>query len=249
MLTAERRQAILHLLRESGVVRVPELSHRFHVSESTIRRDLEYLAEQGWARRTYGGAVAVRNGEKPPPPQTGDAEAEAIGRTAASLIRPGETIFLGAGPLIEALIPHLAEAQDLTVVTNGLETAHRLARETPVTLIVAGGQVERPAMALTGHLTEAALTELRADKVFLEVDGISPLEGVTVEDLHQASVVRTLLNLPAEVTVLVRAERLGRVGPAWVAPVDAVDQLVTGRAAPTAVLWDLSEQGLRIVLA
>ena len=63
MLAAERRNEILALLKEEGRVIVADLSKKYDVTEETIRRDLEKLENDGFAERTYGGAV-VKGNEK-----------------------------------------------------------------------------------------------------------------------------------------------------------------------------------------
>ena len=61
MLAIERRNKILEKLQTDKKVVVSELSHDFDVSEETIRRDLEKLEKDGYATKTYGGAVIKEN--------------------------------------------------------------------------------------------------------------------------------------------------------------------------------------------
>ena len=57
MLAVERRKQILEQVHKDKKVIVSELSRQFRVSEETIRRDLEKLAEDGHVIKSYGGAV------------------------------------------------------------------------------------------------------------------------------------------------------------------------------------------------
>jgi len=61
MLAVERKNLILERLQEQKRVVVSELSELFDVSEETIRRDLDKLEKEGFASKTYGGAVLVEN--------------------------------------------------------------------------------------------------------------------------------------------------------------------------------------------
>ena len=66
----ERRNKIMEILREDGIVKVSELMKLFDVSIETIRRDLEYLEEHGMLGRVYGGAVPVQPRATEPSYQT-----------------------------------------------------------------------------------------------------------------------------------------------------------------------------------
>lgn len=246
MLAAERRQAILKLVKEQGAIHVPDLSERFHTSSSTIRRDLEWLASRGELQRTHGGAVAI---EKPAGTvkETG-AAAKRIGQAAADLVLPGETVFIGPGPLCQITAQQLAGRSDVTVITNALEVAWTLYQGSDLPLIVTGGPVVRPGGALVGQVALEALESLRADRLIIEVTGVSPLEGLTSDQLPQAEVLRTLLTSVAQVNVLVASDRVGRAGAAWLGQVSDVDVIITGRDAPASIAWDLAETGVKVTL-
>lgn len=222
------------------------LTAHFGVSAPTIRRDLGWLAAQGLARRVRGGALAVGERRAQTSPRAIPAR---IGRAAAGLVQDGETVFLGPGPLSLATARALAERERLTVVTNGLAVARQVAEQTSHTLILTGGQLEREGQGLIGHLARAALEGLRADHVFLELSGVSAVDGLTDDHLPQAELARLLLGLGGQVVVLVPPERVGRVAAVHIGPASEADVIVTGREADSAPLWDLAEVGVRVVLA
>ncbi len=244
--TVQRRAEIAQLLQREGAVGVGELAARFGVSAPTIRRDLGWLVSQGLARRARGGAL-VAGGEA----ATASANTlpARIGRAAAGMVQEGETVFLSPGLFSLGLARALAGRKQLTVVTNGLAVAQEIAEHTLHTLILTGGQLEREEQGLAGRLTLAALEELRADRVFLELSGVSAVAGLTDDSLPQAELARLLLSLGGQVIVLVAPERVGRVAAAYVGPVSEADVVVTGREADSAPLWDLAEAGVRVVLA
>jgi DeoR/GlpR family transcriptional regulator of sugar metabolism len=246
VLKAERRTAILKLLQERGVVHVPELSQRFQTSASTIRRDLERLDAQGKLQRTHGGAIP--SGAPPDEVQEEGSVASRIGQAAANLIEPGETVFIGPGPLCQATAEHLKGRSEITVLTNALQVAWTLYQRTDLPLIVTGGPVTRPGGSMVGQLALQAMQTLRADRLIIEAAGVSPLEGLTGDHLPQADVLRSLIESVHWVVVLTTAQRLGRVGAAWLGPVSEADVIITGRDAPTSIVWDLSETGVKVTL-
>jgi DeoR/GlpR family transcriptional regulator of sugar metabolism len=250
LLAAERRRAIANLIRRQSTVRLKDLSASFGASDSTIRRDLEYLERQGILERTYGGAIvaegkAVAKGTRQVPPLS--SEETRIGSAAAELVAEGETVFLGSGPLALAVAHHIAEKPGVTVVTNTLDVATYLTDHSDLPLILTGGQVERHRGALVGHVAELALRELRADRAIIGVRGIHVPDGITGESLPTVQLVRAVIDLMPEVIVVAGSRRWGHVGPAFLAPLEAIDVIVTGLDAPPAMVWDLSQLGIQII--
>src|SRR5690242_10822089 len=113
--TEMRRAQILTYIKSRDFVRVTDLSGRFHVSEVTVRGDLDVLAERGEVRRIRGGAMprTLPNVEERPFANERVAEKQAIGRLAASLIAPGETIILDVGTTTTAVARALMQREDL----------------------------------------------------------------------------------------------------------------------------------------
>jgi DeoR/GlpR family transcriptional regulator of sugar metabolism len=248
-LPAERRAVISRIVVESEAVRVAELAAEFEVNPATIRRDLEKLEQQGKLRRVYGGAVPAEPEGRAGAQIPSDSGAARIGRAAAEMIADGETIYIGAGELCLATARSLADRDRLTVITNGLDIAHWLAANTAHPLIVTGGHVEGRRLGLGGQLGLQALSSMRADQVILQLDGVSASGGLTVDSLPQAEMAKAILETGSCLIVLVEPDRLGRVAAAHIAPATEADSVVTVREAPSSFLWDLSECGVRIVLA
>ena len=249
MLSAERRQIIADLVQKQPTIRVKDLCARFEASESTIRRDLEHLERQGILRRTYGGAVVV-GGEPTGEPRTADAlspEKMRIGSATAKLIAEGETIYLGPGTTTLAVAHHIVDTPGITVVTNALNVATYLTQHSQVPVLLTGGQIDRRETALLGHLAGLTLRELRADRAVIGVHGIHVPDGLTAVSLAGAQLLRAVIDLMPQVTVVADAQKWGRVGPAFLAPLEAIDTIVTGLDAPAAMVWDLTELGIQVV--
>ncbi len=234
------------MVAEREAVRVAELAAEFGVNAATVRRDLQALEQQGRLRRVHGGAVAASSGEACVPAGSQSAR---IGRAAAAMVGDGETVYIGPGELCLAAAHCLAERDGLTVITNGLDVARWLAANTPHSLIVTGGQADGRRLALGGQLGLEALASMRADQVILQLDGVSAVGGLTVDTLPQAEMARAILETGSRLIVMVEPERVGRVAAAHIAPASDADVVVTVREAPSSFLWDLSESGVRIVLA
>jgi DeoR/GlpR family transcriptional regulator of sugar metabolism len=248
VLAAERRQQIARLLRQQSTVRVEELVDRLDTSESTIRRDLTYLENQGILKRTYGGAVIVDDTQVDTLDPLSTAKMR-IGGAAAKLVSQGETVFLGPGTATMAVARHLAQRKSGTVVTNALDIATYLTYHSPLSIILTGGQIERQNTALLGYLAESSLRELRADRAIIGVHGIHLPDGFTGDSLPCVQMMRAVIDVVPEVIVVAEASKWGSSGPALLAPLEAVDVIVTDQKAPPVMIWDLSQLGIKVIQA
>ena len=126
MLTEERHSIILQLLKEKGSVTVAEIKDQLHISESTIRRDLNALDEEGKLTKVFGGAVLtesvplVTELSVPQKLQVKEAEKRSIARYAAALIEPNDFVYLDAGTTTGYMIEYPME-KSATFVTNAVD--------------------------------------------------------------------------------------------------------------------------------
>jgi DeoR/GlpR family transcriptional regulator of sugar metabolism len=231
-------------------LRVEDLCTRFEASASTVRRDLEYLEQQGILTRTYGGAIAVdQDGTVESSPQDvfPTTKETKIGAAAATLISKEETIFFGPGNATLAVARHIANQSRVTVVTNALNIASYLTHHSQLPIILTGGQIERRETALLGHLAELTMRELRADRAFISVGGIHVPDGVTGESLAGVQFMRTVIDMVPELVIVADSTKWGRVGPAYLASLEALDVIVTDLDAPPAMVWDLTQLGIKVI--
>src|SRR5213596_3643689 len=130
MLLDQRRQEILNLIESGGFVSLQQLTERAGVSESTVRRDLEYLERIGQIRRTRGGAAYVGESLTTLDERSVQSlpEKQAVGKAAAALVQPGETVLLDGGTTTLEVARQLA-GKALQVVTNSLPVAMLLANQ------------------------------------------------------------------------------------------------------------------------
>ena len=146
-----------------------------------------------------------------------------------------------------AVAHHLAQRQAGTVVTNALDIATYLVHQSQLSVILTGGQIERRNSAALGYLAELTLRELRADRAIIGVRGIHLPNGVTGDDLPHVQLLRTVIDLAPEIIVVADSSKWGSSGPAFLAPLEAIDVIVTDLNAPPAMVWDLTELGIQII--
>lgn len=245
-------------IQQQQQVSVHELCDAFSISLATARRDLDALAEQGKIKRVHGGAVALSqdgspSGEPCPPPtlsRSADQSGEKarIGAAAAALVNEGETIFLSSGSTVLEVALHLRSAKRLNVITNSLPVLNALAGAPGINLVALGGVLNRSEMSLIGHITQQALSEVRADKVFIGIYGVDLQHGLTNTDLQETLTDRAILKIGREVILLADHTKCGRSAAAFVAPLSAIHTLITDAGAPAQFIAGVQSLGIRTIV-
>ncbi len=223
----ERRARILKLLQQTGRVEVLPLAGLLDVSEHTIRRDLLDLQTQGALQKTHGGAVALNTARLDFSARAdvlADAK-QAIGRAAATLIEPGQTLILDAGSTSLSLARELT-ARPLTIITNAIDIALLFDRDPAVQLVMTGGTWQPQARALWGPGTTEMLSRCRADWAVPGVCSVDVAMGLTVTDEADASTKRAMMAAASRTLVMADHSKQHNVSPFAVAPWSQVHTLV-----------------------
>lgn len=252
MLAEERRQQIIALLEAKGAITVADLCNQFGVSEMTVRRDLAALESEGLLRRVHGGAVSARGRSYEPPFLTRSGkyreEKRRIARAAVDLIHDGDSITLDVGTTTLEIARLLTDKQNLTIVTPSLHIANVLANQRGIRLILTGGILRVGELSMVGHLAEQAFSEFYVDKLFLGIGGVDLEAGLTEYNLEDAQVKRAMLRSAKECIVVTDSSKLGQIAFAAVAPLTAMDTLITDDGAGPAFLARLKEQDIRVTV-
>lgn len=236
MLTEDRQLRIISHVRDRGFATVAELCQLYGVSEATIRRDLDALAEQGQVRRLRGGAGDIKGTVRPEPDLRSFAEVaasaskekQAIARRAASLVEDGDVIALDAGTTVAAMCPFLAN-RSVTVATSSLPVIEALESAPAVDVIVVGGVLRPSYRSMVGHLAESMLGQLRFDKAFLGAAGVMADGGVMDSTPSEVPIKRALLASSREAYLLADAEKFPGEGFLRICELAEFQALVTDR--------------------
>ena len=253
--TSERRLQISLTVRERGSVQVATLAKRFGVSMQTIRKDLHFLAERGVAERSYGGAIsagAVNVTAEPPVEAKRSShpdEKERIGRLAAAMVAPGESIVLDSGTTTLQIARHLADDEEITVLTNDLDILTMLAAREKITVVMLGGALRRKNRAFYGAQTVASLDDLHVDKLFLGVDGFDLDRGITTHYEPEALLNRTMVQAAGQVIAVADSSKFGKVCLHRILSVVEIDDLVTDARAPDDLQAASDRLGFRLHVA
>ncbi|MGN9844200.1 DeoR/GlpR family DNA-binding transcription regulator [Nonomuraea sp. H19] len=231
----ERLPSIMKALREQDTVSVAELAAEHGVSEMTIRRDLDELAQQGVVRRVRGGALSLLlRGEEPP---FGVREREAvetkkrIGAEVATLIADGEAVVLDGGTTALEVARALTERR-LTVLPLALQAVSLLAGAPRVRLVLPGGEVRKGELNVMGPLTESSIKALRFDTAVIGCCGLSAEQGLTAHDLPEVAVKQAAIGVARRVIVACDSGKFARTAFGAVCPISRLDVVVTDSGIP-----------------
>lgn len=251
MTAAERRSDIRRRLRESSSVTVAELSRLYYASESTIRRDLDKLADDGSVRRTYGGAfmMQTRSNELPitiRELENIEAKTE-IARSAVKLIRDGATIILDTSSTVTAMVPLLSSFDALTVVTNGIKTAYLLNSCGKITTFCTGGRLREHNMSLVGSTAVERLEEINADIAFISCRGFSAEKGVTEASEEEAKVKKAMIGAAEKTVLLCDSTKIDMVLMNRVCGLDKLYAFITDNPLPPELSAKLKSGGVAVI--
>src|SRR5947209_3588334 len=251
MSTHERRGAIRGFLANRGEAGITELAAEFDVSEMTIRRDLEELEAQGFARRVRGGVIATVSRSYEPPLASRATQASAakerIAEVASGYIEYGETAILDVGTTTLALARCLRGRGGLTIVTPSVQAATELAGDPNSRVILTGGIVRPGELSLIGHLAEGTFAQLNCDVLFLGVGGIEAEKGLTEYNLDDTRVKRAAMAAASRKIALADQSKLGRVCLATIGALSDIDVLITDAPSKHPVLAAVREAGVEVV--
>jgi DeoR family transcriptional regulator, fructose operon transcriptional repressor len=254
VLVEERRDRLLELVRERRFTSLPELAEQLAVSESTIRRDLDQLEEQGTARRIHGGVLYTGISPKLPhfdAQQPGEWEKKkSIATAAVGLIEDGDTILLDGGSTTYELA-RLLVGRPLHVVTTSLPVANLFASDSSSDLVFIGGNICPRSGVARGPYADRMLAMVRVRKTIFSVAGVCE-DGFFNNDLLLVETERAMMRAAAEVIVVADSTKFGHQSLTHLCPLNAVQHLVVDdgitpewRAKVTAAGVDLKIAGAK----
>ena len=239
------------MIRVRGFVSIEEITKEMGVSESTARRDLDALEDQGTARRTHGGVVYA--GGIPRIAEFGERQPDhwpakrAIAVRAAESIADGETVLLDGGTTTYE-VARLLVGRSLQVVTNSLPVANLFASESRTDLVLLGGYVSPRTGVCLGPYANELLGRLHVTTTVLSAAGITA-EGLFNAHLLLAETEQAMLKAAGRVMVVADSSKFGRKSLTLVAPLDAINLVVSDDALSPAWRNQITSAGPELRIA
>jgi DeoR/GlpR family transcriptional regulator of sugar metabolism len=248
-----RQEELLQLVETKGQVSVDELARHLGVSDDTIRRDLQNLEQRKLLLRTHGGAVSTAllvHRETPFLTRT-NANAGAkskIGRAAAQLISDGETLIVNGGSTTFAFAASLGPRRNLTIVTNNVAMLPVLSPETVQDVYLLGGNYSMKLGSTVGFVGFRS-GNISVDTAIIGVSGLNAKDGLSTTFLEEASMLAQMITCARRAIVVADSSKFGVGAFAQIAPLDAIDILVSDVSPPPDLSQALSQANVEIIVA
>jgi DeoR family transcriptional regulator of aga operon len=258
---AERLNAVLDLLADTGQLEVDDIITKLSVSAATARRDLDALASQQLLTRTRGGAIGqsvaydlpIRYKREQHAP-----EKQQIALAASALVQRGAVIGLCGGTTSTAIATVLGARADimeasphsnLTVVTNAINIAAQLAMRPQIKTVVTGGVVHARSYELVGPYSDVVLEKITLDIAFIGVNGIDPVIGATVHDEREAAVNSLMASRAARAVVVADSSKIGRSAFATMGGAALFSTLITDAGVTAEQVAAFKDNGIEVLVA
>lgn len=252
MLAPERQQQILTLLEECGTVRTIDLAEEFQVTDETIRRDLQILAESGQLSRVHGGA-SIPNGRPKLQSFTerrsiNVEKKRAIARAAIEYIHPGRTYAFDSSTTVFELVCSLPDLP-YRVLTNAYAVIDQLIAHEQTELISTGGRYHPKTQTFTGGDSYHFLRRHNINCAFVSSVGLDPEQGAAEGFEEQAVFKETLVQMAEEVILLIDSSKLMQRSEYFFAEIEQLTRIITDKAADPEVIRRLISKGCSVTLA
>lgn len=246
----ERQQAIYNYVTTNGYASVTELAALLHVSESTIKRDLDHLDQKKILQRKHGGTFSGTGTVTPPYASRAKAaksEKFRIAKAASELIEEGESLFLDAGSTIFALYQQIT-ARKTTIFTNSLSV---LTTSNPhVSHVYAlEGEVSLKSMLIRGALSVENLERIHPDKIFFSSIGLSSDYWILDKFDADCAFTRRLLQMPSKKIMLLDSTKFNTTGTFKTAPIERVDTMIIDSGISQADVEAIRARSMELIIA
>jgi DeoR/GlpR family transcriptional regulator of sugar metabolism len=252
MLAQERRNYIIEMLKENNIVKVNELAKKFNITIETARHDLSILQDQGYVSRIYGGAVPLtsiaRETQLNIRENSQRNQKISIGKAAAALIKPGETIFIDNGSTCLELARCVKNIPNLTVCSASIPVLSELVNS-DATLIMCGGVVRKGEQAASGALTVNMMDSIYVNKVFTSCSGITVGFGVSSFNIDDAELAKKAISQADYAVLLADSSKFGYNALSIYASIETFSSIVTDRDISEKHTEAIRKLGVDLIIA
>lgn len=234
-----------------GKVVVSELAEQFDVTEETIRRDLEKLESDGYAKKTYGGAVSKQSSTLDLPYNVREGvnvtEKQLISDKISDMIQDGERIMLDSSSTALYVLKKIKTKKNLTVITNSVKILLELADKSDWTVLSTGGVLKNGALSLTGSSAEKMIASYHVDTAICSCKGVDPTLGVTDSNEADCLIKQSMLASAERRVLALDHEKFDRKSFVRVCDLSDVDVIVTDAEPSEKWLGYCNEHKIEII--
>ncbi|MHA4810240.1 DeoR/GlpR family DNA-binding transcription regulator [Flavitalea flava] len=249
MLKQERQAYILHQVNLHNQVLSANLSLDLNVSEDTIRRDLQELADKGKITKVHGGALSLSFNDFHYTPNHVYAhpQKKLIARKAAALIRNDMFVLTSGGTTLIELAKALPPSLKATFISGSIPVVLEYTHHPHIEVILIGDKVSKNSKITVGGEAIARIKQIKADICFLGVNAIDAENGITDNDWDVVQIKKAMIESAQQVICLTIAEKINSCQPFHVCPIEEIDTLITELRPDDPLLEPYRRKGIKIL--
>ena len=253
MFMEERLNEILKIIKRDKKVLVKQLSERFNVSESMIRKDLQRLEKEGNIKRTYGGAILERESsynEKTNSRVFVDLESKCrLGELVLDIIEDNDVIFLDISTTNHTIATMLSNTKKhITVVTNMNRIAMEFDRTSNIDVILVGGNYNKKLGGTVGSSAVEAIKKFKFTKAFIGAGGINVEDNfISNFNYDEAAVKKEVLRCSNRRYIVANYEKIYKDGAYKFATLDDIDYIVTEKEPEESIKEILRQKEVKVI--
>lgn len=250
---AERRKYILDSIVKDGLVKVADLASTLGVTQTTIRKDLNHLEEEGLLYRAYGSALPTTipvmdinlNSKK----LINFEPKQKIAKVAAALIEENDSIILGSGSSIAIMAECIKPKGRLNVVTTAVNISVQLGDAQNITVMQIGGLLYSNTLSVVGNDAIQAVKNVYCSKLFIGVDGLDVDYGITSGTVEESELTQQMIKSAEQTIVVTDSSKVGKRGFARICALDKISVLVTDRGLSEEDKRRIEDAGVKVIIA
>jgi DeoR/GlpR family transcriptional regulator of sugar metabolism len=249
MLKKERQAFILHQVNLHNKVLSSSLSQEMNVSEDTIRRDLQELADAGSLIKVHGGALSrsFNNHYLPENEIYSFDKKRSIATKAIDLIQDGMFVLTSGGTTIIELARALSPNLKATFISGSIPVVMEYMKHPNIDVIVIGDKVSKSSKITVGGDAIEKIKQIRADLCILGINAIDADHGVTDNDWDVVQLKKAMIESSKKVICLTITEKINTSQPIQVCPLDKIDILITESDPTDRIFEPYKNKGIKVL--
>lgn len=249
MLKKERQAYILHQLNLHNKVLSSGLCEAINVSEDTIRRDLQELADSGKIIKVHGGALSLSFSDFNLHNNNvyGKDEKQVIARKAIGLIKENMVVLTSGGTTINELARSLPRELKATFISGSIPAILEYSNHPNIDVIVIGDKISKNSRITIGADAIAKIRSLKVDLCILGINAIDIKHGVTDCDWDVAQLKKVMIDSSQNVVALAISEKIDTYQPIHICPLQNIDYLITELNPDDERLSSYKKMGIQLI--
>jgi DeoR/GlpR family transcriptional regulator of sugar metabolism len=249
MLKKERQAYILHQVNLHNRVLSSSLCVDINVSEDTIRRDLQELAEEGKVIKVHGGALSHSFSQVHFPSNGvySQTQKKTIAQKAINLIENGMFVLTSGGTTIMEMARSLPPQLKATFISGSIPAILEYMHHPNIEVILIGDRISKNSKITVGSEAIAKIKQVRADICFLGTNAIDMQHGVTENDWEVVQLKKAMIESSQKVVCLSIAEKVNTFQPIQIAGLNKIDILITELPPDDPILKPYADAGIQVL--